>query len=133
MRIRVLAAAVALGAALATSVSAAAPAPYLRAAFSSQRHIVVVYTLGTDVAPGRVLVASSPKAGPNGKFLKADVRLSEPLNGTRTANGMRFRTRRALSPGRYWVEVSGVATGLDCTPHKPCETRWSNVRRVRVR
>lgn len=133
MRIRILAAAVALGATLATSVSAAAPAPYLRAAFSSHRHIVVVYTLSPDLLPGRVLVASSPKAAPNGQFLKADVRLSQRLSGKTAATGTRLRTSRTLAPGRYWVEVSGVTTGLDCTPHKPCPTHWSNVRRVRVR
>ena len=36
----------------------------------------------------------------NGRFVHANVRLNEPLGGTRTSSGLRLRTRHALRPGR---------------------------------
>jgi hypothetical protein len=133
MRIRVLIAGTMLGAALVASASASSPLPNLRSASASHRHVVVVYSLGTDLAPGRILVAARPQTAPNGGFVKANVRLSEPLSGTRTSTGERMRTRHTLRPGRYYVEVSGTVIGLDCTPKKPCPTHWSNIRRIRIR
>jgi hypothetical protein len=46
--------------------------------------------------------------------------------------GYRWRTRHRVRPGRYYVQVSGIVLGLDCTPHKPCPIGWSNVPRVVV-
>ena len=129
---QVLLAAAALSAAFVTAVSAASRVPYLRSAVSSSRHVVVIYALG-DLTPGRILVATRAQSLPNGKFVKANIRLNEPLTGKKIASGLRMRTRHALPPGRYYVQVSGVVVGLDCTPHKPCQSDWSNVRRVQVR
>ncbi len=126
---QVLLAAAALGAAFVTSVSAASSVPNLRSAVARNRHVVVVYSLG-DLMPGRILVATRAQTAPNGKLLKANVRLNEQLTGTKVANGYRMRTRHTLGTGRYYVQVSGVVVGLDCTPKKPCKTDWSNVRRV---
>jgi hypothetical protein len=129
---QVLIAAAALAAALVTAASGATPAPYLRSATALNRHVIVRYTLG-ELLPGRILVATSARRTSSGRFLQANVRLNEPLSGTRTASGLRLRTRHALRPGRYYVEVSGTVVGLDCTPKKPCPANWSNVRRVIVR
>jgi hypothetical protein len=133
MRSRALIPAIALGAALAASATAASRSPFLRSAFASHRHVVVVYTLSPDLAPGRVLVAKGPQTTANGEFVRANVRLSEPLGGTRTSTGYRMRTRHTLRPGRYYVEVSGTVIGLDCTPTKPCPMHWSNIRRISIR
>ena len=129
---QVLLAAAALGAAFVTTVSAASSVPNLRSAVARNRHVVVVYSLG-DLMPGRILVATRAQTAPNGKLLKANVRLNEQLTGTKVANGYRMRTRHTLGTGRYYVQVSGVVVGLDCTPKKPCQTDWSNVRRVDVK
>jgi hypothetical protein len=129
---QVLIAAAALGAALVTGASAGTPTPYLRSATAANRHVVVTYRLG-DLLPGRILVASSAQRETSGRFVQANVRLNEPLSGTRTASGLRLRTRHALRPGRYYVEVSATVVGVDCTPRKPCPTDWSNVRRVIVK
>jgi hypothetical protein len=129
---QVLIAAAALGAALVPAASAATPMPYLRSATAANRHVVVTYSLG-ELIPGRILVATSASRERNGRFVHANVRLNEPLGGTRTSSGLRLRTRHALRPGRYYVEVSGIIVGLDCTPKRPCPTDWSNVRRVIVK
>jgi len=129
---KVLLVAAALGATFVAAVSAASPVPYLRSAVAGNRHVVVIYSLG-DLTPGRILVATRAQRLPSGKFVTANIRLSEPLTGKKIASGLRMRTRHALPPGRYYVQVSGVVVGLDCTPHKPCQSDWSNVRRVQVR
>ncbi len=132
MKSRMLIAAAALGAALVTAATAGTPTPYLRSASSANRHVVVRYSLG-ELIPGRILVATSASRDKRGRFVQANVRLSEPLVGTRAPSGLRLRTRHALRPGRYYVEVSGTVVGLDCTPKRPCQTDWSNVRRVIVK
>ena len=122
-----------LGALFATAVSAASRVPYLQSVSASHRHVVAVFTLGPDLAPGRILVAAGSQTSPNGQFVKANVRLNEPLRAVKVAGGFRTQTRHTLRPGRYFVEVSGTVIGLDCTPLKPCRTDWSNVRRVVIR
>jgi hypothetical protein len=130
---QVLVAAAALGAAIVTAASAASPVPYLRSATTASRHVVVVYSIG-ELIPGRLLVAKRAQTTASGKFVQANVVLSEPLTGTKVAGGMlRMRTRHTLRAGRYYVEVSGTVVGLDCTPKRPCNANWSNVRRVVVK
>ena len=129
---KVLVAAAALVAAFANTVSATSPVPNLRSATARSRHVVVVYSLG-ELAPARILVATRATTEPNGRFVTANIRLNEPLTGTKLAGGYRMRTKHALRAGRYYVQVSGVVVGLDCTPKKPCKTDWSNVRRVTVK
>ena len=130
---RVLVAIAALGAILATAVSAASRVPYLQSVSASHRHVVAVYALGPDLAPARILVAAASQTSPNGQFVRANIRLSEPLRAVQVAGRFRTQTRHTLRAGRYFVEVSGVVVGLDCTPTKPCRTDWSNVRRVVIR
>jgi hypothetical protein len=131
MRIRpVLLAAAALA---VTGVSASASTlPYLRSVSAANRHVVAFVRLG-ELAPGRILVAVSPRTSRSGKFVNANVRLDEPLRMTKTARGLRARTRHALRPGRYYVAVSGLVLGVDCLPTKPCPPTWSNVRRLIIR
>jgi hypothetical protein len=130
VRSRLSAAAVtALGAAVLTSLAGAASLPYLRSASSQRRHVVAVFTLG-ELAPSRIAVAVSSVTGANGAFVPANVRIKEVVHATRVTNGYRVRTQHTLRPGKYYVQVSGLVVGLDCTPLKPCREDWSNVRRV---
>jgi hypothetical protein len=129
---RVFASALAIGTIVLGSAAAATTLPHLNSAVSHKRHVVVTFTLG-DLTPGDIVVATHPKTQPNGAFVKANVVLDEPLKTTKTAAGFRARTAHRLAKGSYWVEVSGVVVGLDCTPHKPCRTDWSNSRRVIVK
>ena len=124
----------ALAAALLTSISAAASAPYLRSAAASRGHVVAVFTLGgteEDAVPAHIAVAVSLATQTDGSFLPAKVRVQEAISGaTQTSNGMRVRTQHKLRPGRYYVKVSSKALTLDCTPKNPCKELWSNARRV---
>ena len=127
---QVLVAAAALGAAIVTAASAATSVPHIRSATTANRHVVVVYTLG-DLIPGRLMVATRAQTAPNGKFVQSNVLFSEPLVGKKMAGGaFRARSRHTVRAGRYYVEVSGTVVGLDCTPKRPCQTDWSNIRRV---
>jgi hypothetical protein len=114
------------------SAAAATTIPHLNSAVSHKRHVVVTFTLG-DLSPGDIVVASHAKTQPNGAFVKANIVLDEPLKPTKTTTGFRARTAHRLAKGRYWVEVSGLVIAVDCTPHKPCRTDWSNARRVTVK
>jgi len=118
--------AIVLGSAAATSL------PYLKSAVPHKRHVFVTFTLG-ELAPGRIVLASHARTQPNGAFVTANIVLDEPLKPVKTTAGFRARTAHRLAKGRYWVEVSGLVVGLDCTPHKPCPTDWSNARRVTVK
>jgi hypothetical protein len=129
---RAFASAVAVAAAVACGAWAAASVPHLNSATSKKRHVVVTFALG-ELAPGRIMVARSPKRQPSGAFVKANVVVDEAMAPMKTKAGYRARTSHRLKKGRYWVEVSGRVIAVDCTPHKPCPTDWSNIRRVRVR
>ena len=122
-----------LGLSILTSAVGAVSQPHLRSARAQAGHVVVVYTLG-DNAPLRIVVATRRITGKGGGFLAKNVRLRESLPvGVRVrGDAIRARTRQTLRPGRYFVQISARKLGLDCTPHKPCPTRWSNVLPVRV-
>jgi hypothetical protein len=120
----------ALSAALLCGFAAATPVPYLRSVGARRGHVVALFSLG-ELVPGKILVAVRPATGNDGALLAANVRLQESLaRATRVSAGYRFQTRHALRPRRYYVQVSGVVAGLDCTPRKPCPSNWSNVRRL---
>jgi hypothetical protein len=124
---------VALGVGFLGSAPAAVSEPHLRSASASRGHIVVVMTYG-ELAPSKIVVATRPGTGRTGALLPKNVRLTEPikLGSAVHGGGYRVRTRHTLRPGRYYVQVSASVIGVDCTPHKPCPTLWSNIRRVRV-
>lgn len=125
-----VAALAALGAALVTGFAAATQVPYLRSVAPHRRHVVAVFSLG-ELVPGKILVAVKPTTGADGAFLPANVRLQESIARlTRVRGGYRYQTRHTLRPRRYYVEVSGIVAGVDCTPRRPCPTDWSNVRRL---
>jgi hypothetical protein len=118
----------ALGAALLTGVSSASSLPYLRSVAARDGHVVAVFDSG-DLAPLYVAVASSPRTAISGAFVRANVRFQEVIGNPRHFGGsLVARSRHALPPGRYWVEVSARALDVDCLPLKPCFERWSNVR-----
>ena len=123
-----------LGLSILTSAVGAVSQPHLRSARAQAGHVVVVYTLG-DNAPLRIVVATRRITGKGGGFPAKNVRLRESLPvGVRVrGDAIRARTRQTLRPGRYFVQISARKLGsLDCTPHKPCPTQWSNVLPVRV-
>jgi hypothetical protein len=123
----------ATAAAILTGAAAASPAPDLLSATAQHGRVAVTFTLGEDEAPGRILVAVPSGQTPSGAFAPASVRLDEPLRATPYRGAFRAVTRHALRPGRYVVEISAEAVGVDCIPYKPCLHGWSNVRRVTVR
>jgi len=122
---------IALG--LLTTAAAAVSQPHLRSASGRGGHVVVVYTLG-DQAPGKIVVATRRATGLGGALLAKNVRLREPMPATVRVRGdaYRARTRHTLPPGRYFVQVSATALMVDCSPKRPCVSRWSNVLPVRV-
>ena len=121
----------ALGVAILTGTATASSSPDLLSASARHGHVAVTFTLGADEAPGRLVVASASAAGR--PFTPASIRVNEQLQATRYRSGYRAVTRRALGPGRYEVEISAVAVGVDCLPLKPCAQSWSNVRSVTLR
>jgi hypothetical protein len=131
---------VALGlvvAALASAGLAAGLVPVLKTASAVNGHVVVTFTLTGDLLPGQIVVATSPRKTPSGAFLRSTVRLREDVTSKASAaEVVRYRTRKALAAGTYYVEVSGVETGgvTDCVPRAAdCLVHWSNVRKVVVR
>src|SRR5207247_2387467 len=74
-----LAAAIGLAAALPAGNVAAAPVPYLRSVSAVHRHVVAVFRLGTDQTARQIVVAASPKTGPNGALVSTNVRLRETI------------------------------------------------------
>jgi hypothetical protein len=122
---------------LASSGVAASGPPVLRSVTQIRRHIVVKFTDG-DLQPWLIEVAVSRATDASGAFPSANVRLRERI--TARANPItglvRWRTRKALRPRVYYVEVSGIESGgvTECPPqHHDCLVHWSAARRVRVR
>ncbi|TMM06479.1 MAG: hypothetical protein E6G02_04810 [Actinobacteria bacterium] len=125
-----IAALIALAGALVVSIAAATPVPYLRSVATHREHVVAVFALD-DLTPGKIIVAVRRTTGDDGALLPANVRLQESTaRATPVRGGYRYKTRHTLRPRVYYVQVSGVVSGLDCTPRKPCPTDWSNVRRL---
>src|SRR5213592_4388239 len=126
-----------IGAALVWVGVAAASAPTLLTASSSDGHIVVTFSAG-DLVPGQIAVATRPAHTAGGAFVQANVKLHERIVAeTDAATGnVRFRTHAALPKGTYYVAVSGFLQDppVSCTPIRSrCAERWSNVLRVAVR
>jgi hypothetical protein len=106
----------------------------LRSVKDADGHLVVTFTLGQDLVPGRVVVATS-RAGLSRPVPGSSVKLREAMHTTPDpATGVaRWRTRGSIPAGTYYVEVSGVlSVGVtDCRPRRPdCLMRWSNALRV---
>ena len=118
----------------ATGGATAVGTPVLRSVSAADGHLIVTFTLAQDSVPGRVLVATSraglshPIPGSSVKLREAMHTSPDPVTGV-----ARWRTRKSLPAGTYYVEVSGVETiGItDCIPRRAdCLTHWSNPRRV---
>ena len=99
---------------------------------------MVDVSVGVDLAPGRIEVATSPRTGPSGAFLAGvKVRESLTLDATTVSAtpAVHWQTRAVLPRGTYYVQVSGVMTGgvTSCFPLRSrCLERWSNVRKIVV-
>lgn len=125
------------GLAVASAALAATAQPTLRSARQSDRHVVVVFTVG-DLRPGVVQVAVRPTKGPSGGFVAANLMLTEVVSAKPDpATGLvRWRTRHTLPLRRYYVQVSAIETDgvTDCKPSlRNCLVHWSNVRVVSPR
>lgn len=108
--------------------------PHLRAVSSQGGFLKLTYTVG-DLTPVDVQVASSPKTLPSGAFLRDRVELRERLAASAQSELIRWRTRRGLAPGTYYVHVSALQSDgvTSCQPPgRNCLLRWSNVIRVTV-
>jgi hypothetical protein len=110
--------------------------PTLRTAGASKGHIVVAFSPG-ELVPGEVAVAVRATRTVNGSFVRANVRLLEPITAKadRATGIVRFRTHGTVRRGVYYVAVSGFLQEPppSCVPiASHCAERWSNVRRVVV-
>jgi hypothetical protein len=122
---------------LATPGFAASGAPVLRSVTQVHRHVVVKFT-DSDLQPWLIEVAVSRATDATGAFLSTNIRLRERITArpNPTTGLVRWRTRKALPPRVYYVEVSGIESGgvTQCPPqHHNCLVHWSTARRVRVR
>jgi hypothetical protein len=123
----------AVGVVLLVSGVALAQGPRLVSATQSQGHVKVAFRPG-DLSPLELIVAVSSRRLATGPFPPANVRLRQTIRASTSRTGLvHVRARKALPPGTYYVEVSGIETGgvTDCMPHQTgCGEEWSNVRRV---
>jgi hypothetical protein len=128
--------ALSFAAALATTGAALTGSPTLRSASADKGHLIVLFTLARDTVPGSILVATS-RAALSAPLPNPSVKLREAMHPSPagTAGVERWRTRKTLPAGTYYVEVSAVETvGItDCVPRRAdCLTRWSGARRIVV-
>lgn len=121
---------------LVSGSSAASGGPVLRYVAPSRGHVDVMVAVA-ELAPGRIEVGASARTEPSGGFPAGTVKIRETITAQPDAGGIvRWRTRKVLSRGTYYVTVSGFLTGgvTSCIPLRGnCLERWSNVRRVVVR
>jgi hypothetical protein len=120
----------AVAAGIASAGLAAPGQPMLRSAALVDRHVRVEYTVG-ELTPGVIQVALRPTKSVSGSFLAANLVVSEVVSARPdpTTGVVRWRTRKALPFRRFYVQVSGIATG--CKPGRGvCHVRWSNMRIV---
>jgi hypothetical protein len=124
-------------AAVTVSAASALGGPTLRTVGSAGKHVVVTFSPG-ELTPGEIAVATRDDRGPGGAFLRADVRLLERVTAKTdpTTGNAQYRTSKTLTPGTYYVAVSGFLQEPppSCVPiSSRCYELWSNVRRVVVR
>ena len=111
--------------------------PVLRSVSETQGHVIATFTLGLDQIPGQVLVTRG-RISLTGWIPASRIALRESMRTSPDpATGVaRWRTRKAVHAGTYYIAVSGVETDgvTDCMPRRAsCLLRWSNVRRIVVR
>ena len=123
-----------LAALLLSSAAGAARIPLLRSVAQDRGHVLVTFSPG-ELEPVEVVVSTSPHTEASGALASPWVKLRETMVfRSRPQNGIfRWRTRRALPAGVYYVQVSGseLAGVLDCMPVRMrCGEEWSNVLRL---
>jgi hypothetical protein len=131
--------ATALGLALLVVTAAAAASgssPEVTAVAQQRGHVLVTFALGDLASAGQARVASRPAKGSDGALLQRYVKLSEVIRAQADpATGLiHWRSRGALRPGQYYVQVSGVDSGVtSCIPVRAtCGLTWSKVFRLRI-
>ncbi len=125
-----------VAASIATIGAASTGAPTLRSVTDDKGHLTVLFTLPRDTVAGSVLVATS-RTALSAPLPNSSVKLREAMHPSPagTTGVERWRTRKPLPAGTYYVEVSAVeAVGItDCVPRRvDCLARWSSARRVVV-
>jgi len=124
-------------AALVVAVPAAAvlgAPPQIVRVSALRAHVLVTARFDRSELPYRVEVSTSPRLGAAG-FPARFVADAEWLPSAGTGL-VRYRTKRSLAPGRYWVAVSGRIAGVGtCFPLHgggPCNVVWSRPVPLRV-
>jgi hypothetical protein len=129
----VLVAAAALG---AVEPAAAGRPPIVRSLSVVHRHVVLELSVG-DVRPTELIVAKRRAIEADGALVPNSILLRQAIQLPPSAAGVvRWRSRRELRPGAYFIQVEAVETEggvTDCPPkQRTCNERWSSVRRVVV-
>jgi hypothetical protein len=131
--------ATALGVALLVVTPAAAASgssPEVTAVKQQRGHVLVTFALGDLATAGEARVSSRPARGADGALLRPYVKLSEAIRTQADpATGLiHWRSRGVLRPGLYYVQVSGVESGVtSCIPVRAtCGMTWSKVSRLRI-
>ncbi|MGB2953847.1 MAG: hypothetical protein WBB74_10740 [Gaiellaceae bacterium] len=123
-------------AALVLAAPASASEPTLRSVRQHDGHITAIFALGGLAYAAEIQVAVSSRVVSDGAFPRVNVRLRERMAPRKNAATRlwRWTTRHRLTPGSYYVQVSGVDVGAtSCIPRgSDCLQQWSNVRKVVV-
>ena len=118
------------------AAAASGDSPELTAVAQKQSHVLVTFSLGQLSAPAEARVSSRAAVGANGALLRQHVKLHEAIHATvDSATGMvHWKSHGVLRPGLYFVQVSGVDSGVtSCVPvRNTCGLQWSNVKRLRI-
>jgi hypothetical protein len=97
--------------AIVQAAAAAGESPLLRTARAVNGHVVVTFTVGKDLLPGTIAVATRASTTAGGAFPRTAVRLREVITARSNSEGVvRFETRKKLRPDIYYVEVSAIDT-----------------------
>ena len=123
-----------LAALFLSSAAGAVRTPLLRSVSQAQGHVLVAVSPG-ELEPVEVVASTSSQTEASGALASPWVQLRETMVfRSRPPNGIfRWRTRRALPAGVYYVQVSAtdLAGMLDCMPVRMrCGEDWSNIRRL---
>lgn len=109
--------------------------PILRSATADHHHLVVRITV-SDLTPVDLIAANRRTVDRSGALLDTNIRLRERIKPGAEANGiLRYRSRKTLKPGSYYVQVLAIDTSgvTDCPHTQPnCLQHWSDIRRVLI-
>jgi hypothetical protein len=129
------------GVLVAAALGAVGPAtagqpPIVRSVSVVHRHVVLELSVG-DLRPTELIVARRRAIDADGALVQNSILLRQAIQLPPSATGVvRWRSRKGLRPGAYFIQVEAVEMegGItDCPPkQRTCNERWSSVRRVVV-